>query len=183
MTLEFTREHLDEILEDITYLQDETEALRYVIDTVPYDRATPGGVSVIDKLLLLDYLQQDYYRPVFNSAAGRGPGTLKTEPVEKVIDRFKPESESSLDILALLKRISKHRASLVNILEKIPLTEWEQQVVLNGKKETLFQFAKNLVYRDRQILREIASMVMDFQKEQETQRGLQNRTNSRNDEG
>ena len=40
---EISQEDLDRLIDDASYLQDEAEAMQYVIDDVPYAKTPPEG--------------------------------------------------------------------------------------------------------------------------------------------
>lgn len=61
---EVTQDQVNRLLDDAAYLQDEAEALKYVIEQVPYSDVPPEGKSIYAMLELLDHAQVSYYRPL-----------------------------------------------------------------------------------------------------------------------
>ncbi len=61
---EISQEQLDQLIDDASYLQDEAEAMQYVIDTVPYTESPPEGRSIAEMLLLIcsTIVLQTYFR-------------------------------------------------------------------------------------------------------------------------
>jgi hypothetical protein len=181
MSEEVTRESFEQIIEDATYLQDEAEALKYVIDTVPYEEAPPAeDSSILDKLLLLDHLQVNYYRPVFEKAETPARNHVKVQSYDAFCEDFAPETNNDIDIQKILSKLAKHRAALINVLQKIPLIDWQITIYKDNKEITLYHFARDMIYKDRSILKDIAEMVMVFQKEQQGRREIEQKISERN---
>jgi hypothetical protein len=172
MSNEVTQESFEQIIEDATYLQDEAEALRYVIDTVPYEEDPPDDHSILHKLLLLDYLQLNYYRPVFEKARINSRDYLKAANFHEFCEKFHPEKDDEINIQKTLNKLAKHRAALINTMKKIPLIDWEKIIYKNNTEITLYHFAVDMVHKDRSILKEIAEMVMVFQKDAQSRREI-----------
>lgn len=179
MPKEVTQEQFEEVLEDATYLQDEAEALRYVIDTVPYSEAPPEDVSILDKLLLLDHVQVNYYRPVFEQAQKNTGRNVKARNFRQFCDEFIPEDDKAGDIQKVLSKLAKHRAALINIFSQIPLIDWDQIIFKDNNKITLYDFALDMIRKDRTFLKEIADMVMVFQKDRQNMREIQSKSSER----
>lgn len=181
MSEEVTQESFEQIIEDATYLQDEAEALKYVIDTVPYEESPPAEESsILDKLLLLDHLQVNYFRPVFEKAETPARNHVKVQSFNSFCEDFAPENTNDIDIQNILSKLAKHRAALINVLRKIPLIDWKIIVYKDNKEITLYQFAQEMIYKDRSILKDIADMVMVFQKDQQGRREIGKKYSERN---
>jgi len=52
---EISQDELDQLVNDASYLQDEAEAMQYVMDNVPHQKSPPESRSIAELLLLLDY--------------------------------------------------------------------------------------------------------------------------------
>ncbi len=181
MSEEVTRESFEQIIEDAMYLQDEAEALKYVIDTVPYEESPPtDDSSILDKLLLLDHLQVNYYRPIFEKAEPPARDHVKVQSYNAFCEDFVPDNSNDLDIQKILSKLAKHRAALINVFRKIPLIDWQKLIYKDNREITLYQFARDMIYKDRSILKEIAEMVMVFQKEQQGRRGIEKKVSEKN---
>jgi hypothetical protein len=172
MSKEVTQESFEQIIEDASYLQDEAEALRYVIDTIPYNDAPPDDNSILDKLLLLDHIQVNYYRPVFEMLASGTRSHVKAQNFTAFCDEFTPDSDDETDVLKVLNKLAKHRAAIINILKKIPLIDWESIIYKNNSEISLYQFARDMISIDHEILKRIAEMVMVYQKESQSKREI-----------
>src|SRR5680860_990677 len=110
---EITREQVDRLIEDATYLQDEAEALKYVIDEVPYTVNPPEGRSIAAMLLFIDFSQMNYYRPILEKAIEDTRPT-HIENFKDFEASFEPDEEKMQDIQKILSKLSKHRAWVVN---------------------------------------------------------------------
>jgi hypothetical protein len=170
---EVTQEKYEQLLEDASYLQDESEALKYVIDSIPYDESPPDQLSVKESLQLLDHAQKNYFRPIIERVLN------KNRPVylgkfEHFVDSFSGEKDVSIH--KLLDKIGTHRAALLNLFSNISLINWEKNLYdKNNNPITLFEFAQSMIKNDRQILKNIADLVMIFENEKQTRRELENK--------
>src|SRR5690625_6506754 len=64
---EVTKQTLDNFVQDAAYLADEAEALKVVIESVPYAVTPEGGMSIFNKLRLINHAQHSYFRRVMES--------------------------------------------------------------------------------------------------------------------
>ncbi|MFH5832417.1 hypothetical protein ACG2F4_08355 [Halalkalibaculum sp. DA3122] len=175
---EVTQEQLDELVEDAAYLQDEAEALKYVIDEVPYTETPPGGESIAEMLLLIDHAQLSYYRPVIEDAYQNSRPT-RLDNYDHFESTFQLDEEKAKDIQKTLSKIVKHRAGLVNLLKKIPLIDWETIIYKNKQELLLYEFARNMIHFERGKLKDIADLVMVFNQEKQAQREIRQRAGQR----
>jgi len=173
MSKKFTQEDLNNLIDDATYLQDEAEALKYVIDSVPVTQSPPDDDSIIEKLLLLDHLQVNYYRPVFESVDGSHHRHFKAKNYNQFCNEFSPENIEEINVQKTLNSVAKHRAALVNIISQIPLIDWEQTVYKDNQQISLHYFGRDMVQKDRKLLKEIADQVMAFQQDRNARREVE----------
>lgn len=178
---EITQNQLDTLVDDASYLQDEAEALKYVIENVPYKEQPPEGQSIAEILLLLDHAQISYYRPILEEAF-KNPRPTKLSHFEHYSDTFEADQEKMDDIQKVLSKISKHRAGLVNAMKKIPLIDWEIVVYRDDKKLLLFDFMREMIRLDRTKLKEIAERVLVYTQDAGTRRELNQRQSQRQQE-
>lgn len=179
---EVTQEQLDQLIEDASYLQDEAEALKYVIDEVPYTEAPPDGKSIAEMLLLVDHAQLSYYRPVIEETVNN-PRPTHLKDFEHFRESFVLDEEKARDIQKVLSKIAKHRAGLVNLFKNIPLIDWETRIKSNGHEFTLYDFALEMIRFERSLLKDIADLVMVFNQERETRRALRKKAQDGTDSG
>lgn len=177
---EISQDQVNQLIEDASYLQDEADAMQYVIDNVPYNESAPGKRSIAELLLLIDHAQTSYYRPVIEAAVAKKRPT-HLENFTHFEDSFEFEGEVE-DIQKVLRKISKHRAGLVNAIKNISLIDWETVVYKNNQQLLLFDFAQKMIRFERARLKEIANKVMIFGKEQENKREIEQRRKRHNQE-
>lgn len=175
---DISQEQLDQLVDDASYLQDEAEALQYVIENVPYKESPPGGQSIAEMLLLIDHAQLSYYRPILEEII-KSSRPINLNRFEDYRDTFEPDEDKLNDIQKILSKIAKHRAGLINAIRRIPLIDWEA-VVYDGDKEfTLFDFIQGMVKTDRAQLKEIADRVMAYTQDVRARRELDQKRSER----
>lgn len=178
---EITQEQINTLVEDASYLQDEAEALKYVIEDVPYTETPPDGQSIAEMLLLIDHAQLSYYRPILEKAF-KNPRPTRLENFEHFKETFEIDEEKLKDIQKLLSKISKHRAGLVNVIKNIPLIDWERYIYENDQTISLYIFMQDMIRFERGMLKQIADQVMVFGQEKQTQREIQQKQARRSQE-
>jgi hypothetical protein len=178
---EISQEEFDQLVDDVSYLQDEAEAMQYVIDNVPYTETPPEGKSIAEMLLLIDHAQLSYYRPILEEAV-ENPRPTHLENFTHFRDSFEADEEKMKNIQKLLSKIAKHRAGLVNAIKNIPLIDWETVVYKNDQQILLFDFIREMIRFERGILKDIADQVMVYKKEEETRREIETRRSQREDQ-
>lgn len=171
--MDIKQSEIDNLIDDVSYLEHEAEALKYVIDSVPYDEDPPTGRSIIDTLLFLDHSQQKYYRPVIEDAF-KSVRPINLNSYEKPEDTFDPE-EKKKEIQKVLYKIAKHRVAFKKLIEEIPLIDWEREITRGKGSITLYDFVANMVTKERRILKEIADLILTYQNAKQTQRELESR--------
>lgn len=176
---EISPEDLEQLVDDASYLEDEAEALKYVIEDVPYDESPPGKRSIAEMLLLLDHAQLSYYRPILEeSANSKRPISLYN--FDHFEDTFEVDESKIKDIQKLLSKLAKHRAGVVNVINNISLIDWESVVYKNDREIILFDLAQQMIRYDHKILKEIADQVMVFNQDKQARREIKNRQMQRN---
>ncbi|MEX0906288.1 MAG: hypothetical protein WD604_14730 [Balneolaceae bacterium] len=174
-----TQEQYEQLIDDVSYLQDEAEALKYIIDQVPYAENPPDGMSIYQMLRLIDYAQTDYYRPIVEKVFSENR-TVNLSDYIAFEETFEIPEEEKIDIQKALSKIIKHRAGLINIFRKIPLIDWERKVKDEDNRTiSLFTFANKMIRTERKILRDIADLVMIYQKEKQSQREIDKKVEQR----
>lgn len=176
---EITQEQLDKLIEDAAYLQDEAEALKYVIDEVPYAETPPAGRSIAEMLLLIDHAQLSYFRPILEAAVKEKRPT-HIDDFPHFHDTFEPDEEKKKDIQKLLSKLSKHRAGVINTINNISLIDWETIVYDNGQQVSLFDFIQQMIRFDRRQLKKIADLVMIYNNQKQNKRQIEHKRSLRN---
>lgn len=179
---EVTQEQYEELVDDSRYLQDEAEALMYIIDQVPYNEVPSGSMSIIQMLALIDHAQKDYYRPIIEKSFS-SPRVLHLRNFESYEETFEfPDEEK--DVQKILRKISKHRAALLNLFDKIPLIDWERALKdKSGNTISLYDFANEMVTNERKILKKIADLVLIYQNNKQANRQVDAKAEQRHNSG
>ncbi len=178
---EITQEELDKLVDDASYLQDEAEAMQYVIDSVPYTEAPPEGKSIAEMLLLIDHAQLSYYRPIMEEAIdSQRPTHLDSYTHFK--EDFEADEEKMKDVQKMLRKIAKHRAGLVNSIKNISLIDWETVVYRDGKQLLLFDFMREMIRFERGVLKDIADQVRVYNQQKQNKREIEQRRSQREDQ-
>lgn len=179
---EVTQKQYNTLVEDAQYLEDESEALKYIIDEVPYAEIPSGGLSIIQKLALIDHAQYNYYRPLIEKIFTSNR-ILDLKNFDHYTETFEV-SDNDMDVQKVLNKIIKHRAGILNLFEKIPLIDWER-AVKNEKDNTisLYKFAEGMIKDERKQLKEIADLVLIYQNNKQANRQVNAKASQRHNKG
>ncbi|NIT56679.1 MAG: hypothetical protein GWN00_10730 [Aliifodinibius sp.] len=177
---EISQEDLDRLVDDASYLQDEAEAMQYVIDEVPYSKAPPEGRSIAEMLLLIDHAQLSYYRPIMEEAIDN-PRPTHLENFTHFKENFEKDEEKLENVHKILKKIAKHRG-LVNAIKNISLIDWETVIYKDNQQIILFDFMQEMIRFERGILRDIADQVRIHNQDKKQQRDIEQRRSKRPDQ-
>lgn len=182
---EITQEQVNQLVEDAAYLQDEADALQYVIDNVPYEEKPPGKRSIAEILLLIDHAQLSYFRPIMEETV-KSKRPTHIDNFTHYEDSFEFDGEVN-DIQKILRKISKHRVGFVNSIKEISLIDWETVIYEDNNPILLFDFMQQMIQFERRMLKEIANRAMVYSKEKENRREIESRrdrqqTNSNSDD-
>lgn len=175
---DISQEQVNQLIKDAAYLQDEADAMQYVIEGVPYNDSPPDRKSIAEMLLLIDHAQTSYYRPIVEDLLdSKRPTHIENFP--HFDETFEQDGEVD-DIQKVLRKLSKHRAGVVNKLEDIALIDWSSSIYKNDHELSLYDFVRQMIHFEREILKDIADRVMVFSKEQEGRREIEKRRKQRN---
>lgn len=172
--MEIKQSQVDSLVDDVAYLEHEAEALKYVIESVPYQEKPPSGKSIVETLLYLDHAQQEYYRPVIESVF-KSVRPVNLNMFENPSETFEMDKELAQDIQKVLYKISKHRVALLNLLKNIKLIDWEREITSGREAITLYNFVHTMVQKERNTLKEIANLVLTYQSGKQVQREIESR--------
>jgi hypothetical protein len=178
---EISQQEVDRLLDDASYLQDEAEAMQYVIDDVPYSKTPPEGRSIAEMLLLIDHAQISYYRPIMEEAIDN-PRPTHLENYTHFEDDFEKDEEKLENVHKILKKIAKHRTGVVNAIKNMSLIDWETVVYRDGEQLMLFDFIQQMIRFERGILKDIADQVRIYNQEKKRQRDIEERRSQRHDQ-
>lgn len=179
MNTAISQEQLNRLVEDAAYIQNEAEALKYVIDQVPFQQRPPGQRSIAEELLLIDRAQLHYFR-TFLEEATRNPRPAHINNFSAFEKAFDEEEKEIGDIQELLDDLSKHRAGMINMIRNISLTDWNTTVYINDQKILLFDFIQRMIQFDRTQLKKIANLVRIYSDQKHSERQLHKKKSMRN---
>lgn len=167
--MSITQELISNLIDDLTYLEHEAEALKYVIDSVPYSEAPANSRSIIHTLALIDFAQHHYYRVITEDVfIGKRPVNLNSHILPE--EAFSKLEEKPTDIQKVLNKISKHRAAFLNLVNRMSIRDWEKEVSKGKEEIVLFNLINQMVKKERAMLKEIAELVLAYQTDKNFQR-------------
>ncbi len=144
---------LQYLLGDASYLKDELEALKSVIESVPYREKPLDGYSILEMIALIDHHQQNVYRPLFGQAADRKP--VSRRDIEEDFT-FRQEEVTSID--EFLNSVIRHRTTLLKTLHAIDEDKWPEIIDEDGR--TLLDLLQSMIDNERNQLRGMAEHVV-----------------------
>ncbi len=148
---------LQELLDDASYLGDELEALKFVIESVPYREKPYGEQSILEMIAVIDHAQEHIYRPVFEQAA-------KSKTIhETVTADFRFNQDKVTSVTKFLDSIIGHRAALMKTINNIHEDTWNDQLKDDGLK--VLDLLSNMIDNERDQLRKVAERVMALNNE------------------
>ncbi|MDZ7806902.1 MAG: hypothetical protein U5K71_07285 [Gracilimonas sp.] len=175
--MEIKQSQIDSLINDVAYLEHEAEALKYVIDSVPYDEAPSNGKSIAETLHFIDHAQQQYYRRVIEDTF-KNNRPINLNSYTKPSESYERDEELLKDIQKLLYKISKHRVALLNLTKNLQLIDWEREITEGRSTLTLYEFTLEMVNKERKILKEIADLVMTYKKSNDPKQELESRNSN-----
>lgn len=159
--MDITRESVDSLINDALYLQDELEALKYVISTVPYSEKPAGQLSILEMIAMIKHGQSVFYRPAAENYSSAGRRVSKVD--EDFKNSFNNEEFADIDVDHLINKIIKHRVSFVNYLKEVPINHWENTLSIRGQEKTLFKLIQEMITFERGQLKSVAERVLTME--------------------
>lgn len=155
--------NVSEMIEDLGYLQEELEALKYVIPAVPYSERPPGAVSILDMIGRLKEQQERYYRPLIQNMVRSD----SDQEVSWVDDKFQVADDTDME--ELLNKTIKKRSSYVHFLRQVPERKWEVTADPDGQgKRRVAELLREHIEFERRQLKEVADIVMTLDPSRKT---------------
>jgi len=163
--MEFNKTQIDQLTEDVSYLQDEVEALKYVIHSVPFEEKPAGRESILELVAMIDHAQKVFYRPFVESVAGFA------KPDDYIDDDFRKsfslEMEKIETVDNLLDKIIKHRAALLSVLQKMNIIDWNRKGLVKGRSKTIYTVITEMVEFERNQLKMVAERVISLERDRQ----------------
>ncbi len=146
----------DALLDQLTYLVDEIEALQTVIGGLPEQiksgRPAPDALTMKELYGAIATLDAEVRRPRVERILDEETPTL--EPVD-------PEAEAreagwnEKELPAILDRVREARQALVETLTDLPLEDWHRTATLDDESITLFTLVHHATQADAERLRDL----------------------------
>ncbi len=146
------------LIEDIAYLAHELEALKGVIEAVPYQERPPGTVSILDMIARLREQQEAYYQPLIERTL-TGASTADLKPVDESY------TEENQDAEQVLNSVIEKRNSYTAYLKSISSEQWNNSTDSTG---SVIDIVKDHILFDRSLMKEIAEIVLTLDKSRST---------------
>jgi hypothetical protein len=163
--MEFNKTQIDQLTEDVSYLQDEVEALKYVIHSVPFEEKPAGRESILELVAMIDHAQKVFYRPFVESVAGFSrPDDYIDEDFRK---SFSLEKDKIETVDNLLDKIIKHRAALLSVLQKMNIIDWNRKGMVKGRSKTIYTIISEMVEFERNQLKMVAERVISLERDRQ----------------
>lgn len=168
---ESTEERVGELIQFASWLKEEAQALKGVIETVPYQVQMPERKSIEEELTLLLQLQKSYYRPIFDEfRSSDSSKKIKVRSAKRVIEA--KEVEASQPIKQILDQLTDQRTYILDIIHELPVDFWENTVDTGSVERSLLEVAEEMVERDLETYKRLADLIKTFQQENEAKREL-----------
>lgn len=159
--MEVTRKTIDDLIQDIHYLQDELEALKYVISEVPVMEKPPGQPSILEMLALIKHAQAAFYRPLVEKISDtRSRNNVIDYDYKNTLDAAEYEEQG---VEYLINKTIKHRVSFVTLLQQKPAQFWEYAISIKGQEKTIFKLLHEMVTFERGQLKSVAERVLTLE--------------------
>jgi hypothetical protein len=146
-----------QVHDDLHYLTDELDALKYVVDSVPVYERPGGSLSICEIIRIIDFAQENYFKPLlekhrFSSQRIPFPSYFEIEK-DFLASRLDIELERDKGINHYITKLSKHRVNFLLSINK------------DFKSNIFHQFFHSIVLMERDLLKQIAERVLAIKNE------------------
>ena len=165
------QQQLNDLISDIEYLQYEAQSLSNVIESVPYSEKPLGGESIIENLMSVHSAQSSILE-IFNDLDEKGMDIDINN--YSVFDRVELTEQEIGDqnVKDLIQEIEKTRSSLTKIISDKPQAFFYLEFEEENSPVTVLDLLLEMVQRERNSLKEIANLVLTYQKDRQFQREI-----------
>jgi hypothetical protein len=161
--MDFSKDDISAVIRQAGVLQDEIEALKYSVNSVPFEeKLTSNDVSLIEMVALIDHAQETYYKPLVENLRKKERSLVTRQEHFTSTFVYEPDPEKTVE--EVLNRVIKHRAAFLSYLEKLPVIDWDRSTYMNGKRMTIFDLLIEMTQWEKEHLRKIAEIVMTHLK-------------------
>ncbi len=162
---------LKNLIDDIEYLKYEASSLHQVIEFVPYTEKPLDGASILEIFLTIDSIQAQIIE-LLNE-----PGSESKHNREVVFRRIELSSEEvkerSIDVIT--SSIIKNRIELLEYLEGNKKSFYEVELNFQDAAISIFELLSKMIKEERALLKNVADLVMTYQKDRQFQREIMNK--------
>lgn len=165
------QQQLNDLINDIEYLQYEAHSLSNVIESVPYSEKPLGGESIIENLMSVHSAQSSILE-IFSDLDEKGTDIDINN--YSVFDRVELTEQEIGDqnVKDLIQEIEKTRSSLARLISDKPQAFFALELDEENSSITVFDLLLEMVQRERNSLKEIANLVLTYQKDRQFQREI-----------
>lgn len=159
--MEYSNERIKKLIEDASYLIDETEALRFVIGNIPVYERPPEGESFFDLIASIDQAQKSYFRPFIQGLVNLG---VDFRPPSQYARSYRADDPEKEKMDNLIDRISKSRAGLMAFLDKVSFDDMRTEHQISGRSYSIAGLLEEMIRFERQQLKKAAEMILTMEK-------------------
>ncbi|MEX2584786.1 MAG: hypothetical protein WD315_00240 [Balneolaceae bacterium] len=169
---ESSGERVEELVLFASWLKEEAQALKGVIETVPYKDQIPERKSIEEELNMLLFLQRTYYRPIFEEFRSSDFSKEIQVPSAEMVLETAEREEGSQPIQNILDQLTEQRTQILHLISQIREDDWGCTVKTGSEDRSLQEIAEEMVERDLETYQRLADLVKTFQQEAEAKREL-----------
>lgn len=162
---------LENLVDDIEYLKYEASSLHQVIEFVPYAEKPLNGSSILELFLTIDSAQIKIIELL--NDLGSDPKISSDVIFDNIELSTKEVKEISIE--NVISSIVTNRTKLIEHLDKKNKTFFEVELKLQDVTFSVLELLYKMVKEERAQLKEIAGLVMIYQKERQFQREVANK--------
>ncbi|XWN38330.1 MAG: hypothetical protein ROO71_05185 [Balneola sp.] len=165
------RQQLNNLITDIEYLQYEAHSLSSVIESVPYSQKPLGGESIIENLISVQEAQKSIIK-VLNDLNKQGVDiNLGPYSLFKRVELTEQEI-SERSIKDILQEIENTRSKLLSLITDKPPAFYKLELKNRNSLISVYELLSQMVNNERSSLKEIAGLVLTYQKDKQFQREI-----------
>lgn len=159
---------LDNLKADISYLKYEISSIESVIEFIPFTQKPLDGSSIIEILLTIDSIQVKFLRIINELTSQINIDSCSVFKTVQLTD----EQISELSINKICSDIVINRTKLINLLKDKDESFFKVEAIFEDNLITIDNLFQILVEQERALLKEIADLVMIYQKDRQFQRQI-----------
>ncbi len=163
--------HIQDLIEDAGWLQEEMKLLKTIIDVIPYDDRPLEQESVLDVVAKIGYACDNYFKPLIHNAVNCNDD-LDMTPSSHFDSHYSIEYHEGRSALELLDHIIETRSEVQGLLKSLQPKEFDRIMYLKEGEVTLEKLLRDMVMYDRKQLKKVAERVLTIDPERSAARKL-----------